>query len=51
MKMQAWQEEVASARRGQRDAENKVSTMEAGVLCPLLLSVLLVKEDWRDFHF
>ncbi|XP_030529978.1 golgin candidate 1 isoform X3 [Rhodamnia argentea] len=27
--IQAWQEEVASARQGQRDAENKVSTMEA----------------------
>ncbi|XP_056176865.1 golgin candidate 1-like isoform X2 [Syzygium oleosum] len=29
IQMQAWQEEVASARQGQRDAENKVSTMEA----------------------
>lgn len=29
IQMQAWQEEVASARQGQRDAENKVSAMEA----------------------
>mgnify|MGYP004715568355 FL=1 len=29
MKMQAWQEEVERARQGQRDAESKLSSMEA----------------------
>lgn len=30
--MQAWQEEVERARQGQRDAEIKLSSMEASVL-------------------
>lgn len=29
--MQAWQEEVERARQGQRDAELKLSSMEASV--------------------
>lgn len=31
IKMQAWQEEVERARQGQRDAELKLSSMEASV--------------------
>lgn len=30
--MQAWQEEVERARQGQRDAESKVSSLEASSL-------------------
>lgn len=31
MKMQAWQEEVERARQGQREAENKLSSLEASI--------------------
>ena len=31
--MQAWQEEVERARQGQRDAESKLSSLEASFIC------------------
>ena len=31
--MQAWQEEVEHARQGQRDAESKLSSLEASIKC------------------
>lgn len=46
--IQAWQEEVASARRGQRDAENKVSTMEAE-LQKMKVEVAAMKRDAEHY--
>ncbi|KAF7851884.1 hypothetical protein BT93_L2027 [Corymbia citriodora subsp. variegata] len=48
IKMQAWQEEVASARQGQRDAENKVSTMEAE-LQKMKVEVAAMKRDAEHY--
>lgn len=36
--MQAWQDEVERARQGQRDAENKLSSLEASAGCLFQLS-------------
>jgi len=32
IKMQAWQEELERARQGQREAENKLSSLEARIV-------------------
>lgn len=39
--MQAWQEEVERARQGQRDAEGKLSSLEASVICLLPYNFLI----------
>lgn len=44
MKMQAWQEEAERARQGQRDAESKLSTLEAGLL--YLVSTIVINSLW-----
>lgn len=49
--MQAWQEEVERARQGQRDAESKISSMEAMILSCALTGfveiIFLNKETFR----
>lgn len=49
--MQAWQEEVERARQGQRDAEAKLSSMEASLLWFVFSFskniVLVVFSNWR----
>lgn len=40
--MQAWQEEAERARQGQRDAESKLSTLEAGFLYFASVIVIII---------
>lgn len=40
--MQAWQEEVERARQGQRDAESKLSSLEASIECFSVLNTVVI---------
>lgn len=47
--MQAWQEEVERARRGQRDAESKLSSLEASIkkmFSSFLYGTIIVRLFW-----
>jgi len=41
IKMQAWQEELERARQGQREAENKLSSLEARIFLLFSCEVFL----------